>query len=277
MQVTGICLARAKSYFGRFMHLPYKHQKAYYKMPRFATMKNPIANKTPEEYGDTWDQRTGLEWYRKLRHRGIYAHWPWARWTDDPIRHHRIEANNRTFSLLLAGSNNGAPEWNYYEEVGEDYGVPAHYPLEAMEPFISTYANKAWPRGQIKGFLRALQKEFATIAELSAGVDQARMWNERSNAVPVSFFQHAVYLSQDIAALEKKKEYRRKEHERGVLRTRTMQRYYALPYLVGPAMPTTLEQPSGVYYEGLFNRMAGGTDIHPQFKLDGVKTHAFYP
>ena len=277
LHTSQLLLTRPKSYFGRFMHLPYRHRKDYYKAPRMATKKNPTANKTPEEYGDTWDQRTGLDWYRKVRNRGIYTHWPWARWTDDPVRHHKSEANLRTFSVLASGTNDGAPEWNYYEAVGEDYRVPSHYPLEFMAPFIHTYTSKTWSRDQIKTFLLQLQQTYPTIAEFAQHAEVAHAWNERLNVVPLSFYQHCSFLSQDMVALNKKKAHRQAEHQRGVLRTNAMQQYFALPYLRGPAMPTSLEQPVGVYDEGKFNRMLGGTKIHPQFVPDRVMAEGLFP
>lgn len=257
----------------------YSHRKgkARYVPRKLACLKNPTAGKTPDEYKDTWDQRTGVEWYHKRHKRNMFRHWPWAKWNDDPIRRHKSPACGRTFSVLCEGTNDGAPEWNYYKEVGEDYRVPSHYPTATMAVFLHTYCGKSWSVAETKDMLRRVQEKFSTIESVATVPGDVEAWNIKANAVPTTFLQHVLYLAEDMVLLNKKKEYRREQHRKGVLRTISMERYYALPYLQGAAMPTTLEQVPGKYYEGKFSTMMGGTKIHPLLIPDYLRTRAMYP
>ncbi|PWV05992.1 hypothetical protein C3747_121g17 [Trypanosoma cruzi] len=110
--------SRAKGYENRVMVYAHRRHRSWYQPPKLPHARSPLANKPPEEYGNTWDPRSGVDWYYRMRHRGAYRHWPWARWSDDPVRHHRETPFNRTFSHNSHGSNDGVPLWNYYAEVG---------------------------------------------------------------------------------------------------------------------------------------------------------------
>ncbi|KAG8339642.1 hypothetical protein ERJ75_001643500 [Trypanosoma vivax] len=282
MRETQVALAsRASGYGNRVMVYAHRRHRARYLPPKLAHARSPLANKMPEEYGNTWDPRTGIEWYHRLRRRGAYRHWPWARWTDDPVRHHRETAYQRTFSAADAEANEGVPLWDYYAEVGQEYATPDHFPLKYMAPFIHQYTSKVWSRDEIERHLQVIAEKTGlhTIRAVADGRKRLFEWNEREmGVVPHGLVEHADMLAQDIVLQNRKKEFRRKSHENGILRTSTMERYYALPHMrTGPAMPSKLSQPSGKFPWGKFSIMLGETTIHPLYQIDGFYKHNMYP
>ncbi|EAN80496.1 hypothetical protein, conserved [Trypanosoma brucei brucei TREU927] len=273
--------SRAKGYENRVMVYAHRRHRAWYLPPKLAHARSPLANKSPDEYGNTWDPRTGVEWYHRLRRRGAYRHWPWARWNDDPVRQHQELSCRRTFSAAVTGANEGVPLWNYYAEVGQEYGLPSHFPLSFMAPFIHQYTSRAWSRKEIERHLKVVEERtgLRTIQQACDATSELLEWGEEEmGVVPHGLLQHVVMLAEDIVLQNKKKAYRKAAHERGILRTTTMERYYALPHLrTGPPMPTTLEQPSGEFPWGKFSTMVGGTRIHPLYRPDGFFKDNMYP
>ncbi|KEG14328.1 hypothetical protein DQ04_00521130 [Trypanosoma grayi] len=261
----------------------YAHRRhsARYLPPKLAHTRSPLANKSPEEYGNTWDPRTGVEWYYRMRRRNAYRHWPWARWTDDPVRHHRETACNRTFSAASDGPNDGVPLWDYYAEVGQEYTTPSHFPLHYMAPFIHQYTGKVWPRNEIEHYLKVIEQRtgLRSIESLHEDLPRLREWGETEmGMVPHGLLQHVEMLAREIVSQNEKKAFRKKMHENGILRTATMERYYALPHLrSGPSMPIALKQPSGEYPWGKYTRMLGDERIHPLQRPDGLYKDNMYP
>ncbi|ORC88234.1 uncharacterized protein TM35_000171060 [Trypanosoma theileri] len=271
----------AKGYQNRVMVYAHRRRRARYLPPKNAHVLSPLAHKSPEEYGNTWDPRTGVEWHNRLRRRGAYRHWPWARWTDDPIRHHREAPYSRTFSAASEGANDGVPLWNYYAEVGQEYATLSHFPLHYMAPFIHQYTGKVWGKGDIETYLKVIEERtgLRTIQAVHDALPQLLEWGEMEvGVVPHGLLQHVEMLAKDIVLQNKKKTFRKELHESGILRTATMERYYALPHLrSGPAMPTTLEQPSGEFPWGKYTYMLKGTKIHPLQRPDGLYKENMYP
>ncbi|EKF33325.1 hypothetical protein MOQ_002812 [Trypanosoma cruzi marinkellei] len=273
--------SRAKGYENRVMVYAHRRHRSWYQPPKLPHARSPLANKSPEEYGNTWDPRSGVDWYYRMRHRGAYRHWPWARWSDDPVRHHREAPFNRTFSHNSHGSNDGVPLWNYYAEVGQEYNTPSHFPLHYMAPFIHQYTGKVWSRNDIERHLKLIEERtgLLSIQDVHDNLPRLQEWGEvEMGTVPHGLLQHVEMLANDIVLQNRKKGFRRKLHENGVLRTSTMERYYALPHLrSGPPMPTTLQQPSGAFPWGKYTHMLGGTKIHPLHRPDGFFKENMYP
>ncbi|CCW60410.1 unnamed protein product [Phytomonas sp. EM1] len=291
--------SRGKGYHNRVMVYAHRRHKAFYLPPKKAHANSPLTNKEPEEYGNTWDARCGIEWYYRTRRRNHYRHWPWARWTDDPIRHHSDPTNRRTISALSEASNEGVPEWNYYEEVGQDYATPSHFPLTYVGPFIHQYTGKVWSRDRIRNYLEVIQTgtHLRTIQDVAQHLPDLRAWGERQLdasgpvmetdngsahgkpvvMVPCGFLQHVELVVADIVKQNDRKRFREEQHMAGVLRTRDMVRYYTLPYLKGPAMPEKLKQPSGEYPWGKYTYMKGTVKIHPLQLPDRRYTRNMYP
>lgn len=180
-------LKRAAGYQNRVMVCAHRRQRARYLPPKTPYVRSPLANKSPEHYHETWDPHSGIEWYNRLRHRGAYRHWPWAKWTDDPIRFHEDQTCRRTFSALddaplsygkesaalsdvdgchgrkypsptpTVHSNAGAPLFDYYAEVGEAYhGISPSCPLEALAQIIHPYVRAVWTKEAVRRFLAAI-------------------------------------------------------------------------------------------------------------------------
>ncbi|EPY31117.1 hypothetical protein STCU_03614 [Strigomonas culicis] len=262
---------RAKGYNNRVMVYAHRRQRARYLAPKAAHVRSPLAHKQPEEYAQNWDIRSGVEWHNRLRRRGHYRHWPWARWVDDPVRFHEDTTHRRLFAATDAAANEGLPEWNYYAEVGQDYRTPAHFPLRYTAPFIHLYTNKLWSLEVLEGYLDKVAEGTGlhTIEAVAADVPALRRWGERQAGalVPRGVLRHVELVTADVVLYNHKLQHRREQHEQGaVLRTAEMERYYALPYLRGPAMPTTLAQAEGMYPYGKYTyieRRWVGLIIHP--------------
>ncbi|KAG5494784.1 hypothetical protein JIQ42_02399 [Leishmania sp. Namibia] len=282
LRTTPVFLAsRAKGYMNRVMVYAHRRRKARYLAPKNAHVRSPLANKMPEEYGNTWDPRSGVEWHNRMRHRSHYRHWPWARWTDDPVRFHQDSVCRRTVSASSSAANNGTPEWNYYAEVGQAYETPPHFPLSYTAPYIYQYTARCWSREDLQSYLEHVQQSsgLRSIADVASMKEALYTWwhNAAMDSIPVGVLQHLELVSCDIVAQNARKSYRTKEHQRGILRTREMERYYALPHLRGPAMPVQLTQPSGEYPNGKFTQMMEGVAIHPLQRPDARYTHNMYP
>lgn len=267
-----------RKYNIRSMHLPYRRRSSFYQQPSYAHCKTPLANKQPEEYGETWNQRTGVLWHSRMRRRNQYRHWPWVTWKDDFLYHHETQSSTRTFSAKHATSNSGAPRWNLYEMVGQDYKIPCHYPVSTLAPIISLYTSKVWCRGTLDKLLATVQEKWKTIEDVQENFANVLEWNGKTHSVPHGFLTHLKYLVDDVVLLQRKKENRKKLHEQGILRTDGMQRYFALPYVrSGPAMPVKLAQPVGLYPQGTYLYMMGDQKIHPFYRIDKRLSTALYP
>lgn len=274
-----IALKRAKGYENRVMYFSYRRQNAGYLPPKLAHRKDPTANKNPEEYHETWDQRTGVEWFYKMRRRNQYRHWPWVTWKDDPIRHHADGVSRRAFSVKNAAVSE-KPLWNLYELVGQDYRLANTAPVIALAPIIALYTAKVWSKKVLEGYLAKLEPLWPTVHAVQSKFSDVEAWNRKTNALPPGLMTHLKYLADDVVLLNQKKAFRLEQHEKGYLRTNDMQRYFALPYLrtAAAAMPTTLEQPQGIYPRGAYTENNGkGVKIHPSYRLDGRTRHAMYP
>lgn len=216
-----------------------------------------------------------------MRRRNAYRHWPWARWTDDPVRKHKEVSYNRTFSRASDKSNDGVPLWNYYAEVGQEYNTPSHFPLHYMAPFIHQYTGKVWSKNDIERYLKVIEERSGLLSIQAAHDDLPRLleWGESEmGVVPHGLIQHVEMLAGEIVLENKKKAFRKKMQEAGILRTPTMERYYALPHLrTGPAMPVAFKQPSGAFPWGKYSQMLERTNIHPLQKPDGFYKENMYP
>lgn len=368
--ITRSCLKRASGYQNRVMVYAHRRQRARYLPPKTPYVRSPLANKDPEQYYDTWNPHSGIEWYNRLRHRGAYRHWPWARWSDDPIRFHEDPTCRRTLSAALdegypstggdgregkaphvaasvnepAHANACVPLWDYYAQVGQAYhGITAHSPLEALAEVIHPYVRQVWPRSVVHYFLSSISQNrelrVKTIGDVLARKRALEDWvakggkisntansflldskggallNAVSNQgiakvfefVPKGFIQHIILSSRDVVLYHQKLEYRKQEHnDRGVLRTREMERYYALPHPtlkflsasstlmssetkefsknakkeaseessivkginLPPPMPVKLAQPSGKYPWGKYTYLGKGIEQDDSVSLD---------
>ncbi|KAK7198151.1 hypothetical protein NESM_000771700 [Novymonas esmeraldas] len=273
--------SKAKGYMNRVMVYAHRRRKARYLAPHNAHVRSPLANKQPEEYANTWDPRSGVEWHYRLRRRNHFRHWPWARWSDDPVRLHQDTVCRRTVSAARTAANDGTPEWNYYAEVGQAYETPSHFPLSYTAPFIYQYTAKCWSLEELRSSLERVEQNsgLRTIADVASGSETLYTWwhHAAMDAIPLGLLQHLELVSRDIVAHNTRTTYRAEQHERGVLRTRDMERYYALPHLRGPAMPVELTQASGAYPKGKFTQMMDGVQIHPLQRPDARYTHNMYP
>lgn len=271
----------AKGYMNRVMVYAHRRRKARYLAPKNAHVRSPLAHKVPEEYGNTWDPRSGVEWHNRMRNRNHYRHWPWARWTDDPVRFHQDSVCRRTVSASSTAANNGTPEWDYYGEVGQAYETPSHFPLSYTAPFIYQYTARCWSREDLQSYLERIEQSSSlrTIADVVSRREALYTWwhSAGMNVIPLGVLQHLELVSRDIVAQNARKSYRNQQHERGILRTPEMERYYALPHLRGPSMPVKLAQPSGKYPSGKFTQMVEDVAIHPLQKPDARYKHNMYP
>lgn len=280
LRLTPVLAGRAKGYQNRVMVYAHRRQKARYLAPKNAHVRTPLANKGPEEYHKTWDPRTGVEWHNRMRRRGHFRHWPWATWADDPVRHHEDCVSRRTLSLRDGGASEGMPEWDYYAAVGQDYQTPSHFPLTYVAPFIHQYSGKIWSKHQIEAYLNDVTRhtQLKTIADVVEHLPVLEAFAvEHVGEIPHGLLVHLRLVAEDVVLQNKKKAFRRQQHASGVLRTREMVRYYALPHLRGPAMPETLAQPSGAYPWGTYTTMVDHGDIHPLQQPDARYTKNMYP
>lgn len=272
--------SRAKGYHNRVMVYAHRRHSARYLPPKRPHARTPLANKMPEEYGNTWDLRNGVEWYYRMRKRNHFRHWPWARWSDDPIRQHEDMAHRRTLSVKSSAANEGLPEWNYYKEVGQDYDVPSHFPLTYVASFIHQYTGRLWSCEQITEYLQCIQDTtgLRSIADVADNLGVLGAWErEHASRVPRGLIQHVALVTRDVVDLNGRKAFRKKQQESGVLRTREMERYYALPHLRGPAIPVVHEQPPGQYPVSRYTNMLDIPAIHPLQIPDGRYKNNMYP
>lgn len=306
---TAVCLRRASGYHNRVVVFAHRRNKARYLAPKTPYKRTPLANKNPESYHETWDPRSGIEWYNRMRHRGAYRHWPWATWSDDPIRFHQKTIVHRPISKKDDANNSGdaTPLWDYYREVGQAYDIsdPETTSIQTLGTYMHPYVRHLWSRERIAQFLKTIEeevKEAHSVASVAKHPESLLGWLdalesqregdtpsecEESSRPPKAFMQHVVLLCADVVLYHSKLQHRAREHqERGVLRTREMEKYFALPYLhvlpdtpyseetkgaavgvrglehpmVGiPAMPVRLEQASGQYPWGKYTYM--GDDV----------------
>lgn len=321
LSATNALLKRAKGYNNRVMVYSHRRSKARYLPPKTPYVRSPLANKEPEEYGNTWDPHIGIEWYNRLRQRGAYRHWPWVRWSDDPIRQHHDPTCRRTLSCRQEASNECTPQWDYYAEVGRAYDVDPTDPITTVGTFIYPFVARVWCRSAVEEFLRAVasatgatsiiqvherEREILAWAERglsaipmsrhspppaedsshtglparSAAHIAAETETEEERCVPKGFVQHLILVCRDIVLQHKRKQFRVLQHTQGaVLRTREMERYYALPYTVrGPAMPEELAQPDGLYPWGKYTQMNDDRlQIHPLHTPDKWYKDNLYP
>lgn len=272
--------SKAKGYHNRVMVYAHRRKKARYLAPNKPHSHSPTANKSPEEYGNTWDPRSGIDWYNRMHKRNHYRHWPWARWEDDPVRQHEDPTSRRTFSALCAAANDGLPEFDYYQEVGQDYATPSHFPLTYVAPFIHQYTGKVWSRPKLVGYLEVIQTGtgLRSIEAVAQDLPLLRQWGqEQGGAVPLGVLLHVELVVLDIVRYNQRKHHRKVMHEGGVLRDRDMVRYYALPHLRGVAMPVKLRQPGGAYPWGRYTYIRDSVEVHPLQRPDGRYAHNMYP
>lgn len=204
-------LKRASGYQNRVMVYAHRRQRARYLPPKTPYVRSPLANKSPEHYHEIWDPHSGIDWYNRLRHRGAYRHWPWAKWSDDPIRFHEDQTCRRTLSALedeppsydkesvptskvdsshrqkyshptpMAHSNAGAPLFDYYAEAEEAYhGIYPACPLEALTRIIHPYVRTVWATKTVSQFLMAISHhpllQMKTIADVQMREQELVDW-----------------------------------------------------------------------------------------------------
>lgn len=281
LRQTAVGLGRSKSYARRNPHLPANEFKPRYRAATKPQRRSALANKEdPLDFKDTHDQRVGIDWYHRIRGRGLYAHWPWVRMSDDPVRLHKDPdaAPSRSLSALEDKPQNGVPLWDYYCETGRDYATanvcPAHY----MAPLIALFAGTTWSEATIEAMLKLLEPQWPTIGDVANNIDAVNAWNEVSGALPYGLLRHIELCSVDIVLQNDRKAFRTERHDASELRTLDMERYYAMPYTQGPAVPTTLKQPEGVYPVGRYSSMNGGTvRAHPLQAPPKYKDGDYHP
>jgi hypothetical protein len=269
LRITRSFGGRAKGYFNRVMHYPHRRVTPRWLGNNNVEKHNPINWKQIEEYKDTTVQRTGAEWYHRMKRRLKYRHWPWATWRDDPVRRHKEPSSRRSFSMRNMREEAGSPLWDWYALVGQDYGIPDSAKVTVLAQFIHTYTNKTWSMQQLQRYLEKVEREWPTVADAHRCLTDIQQWCTRTNALPSGLLQHLSMLIRDVVLLNRKKAHRQRNHESGVLRTNTMERYFALPYTRGPAMPVELQQADGVYPCGKWLTMDNSCVVHPEFRLDG--------
>lgn len=276
LQSSPVLLNRGGAYYNRVPYFSYRRKNAAYLAPKTPHVKTPLANKSPEEYHQIWDHRTGIDWYNRIRKRHEYRHWPWVTWNDDPVRQHGDEVCRRTFSALNAASSE-KPLWNLYERVGQDYRLPNNAPVKLLAPYIALYTARVWSKERVASYLLKLQEKWSTIEDVHANLPAVVEWNVRANVMPPGLMTHVEYIVNDVVLLNRKKAFRIEEHEKGFLRTNSMERYYALPYMkTGPAMPKKLVQVPGVYPRGGFTEMVGVKYLEG-YVIDSEHGRAMYP
>lgn len=293
-------LRRAKGYNNRVMVYAHRRNKARYLAPKTPYVRSPLANKEPEDYRDTHDPRSGIEWYNRVRHRGAYRHWPWATWDDDPIGFHEDPTSRRTLSARHSSDNECVPRWDVYAEVGQEYNTKPSAPLSYVCPFIYPYVNKTYKMTELVTYVAAMEAALKSpsIEETLNRADELVEWADMQNVLPKSpgsstspstamvphgLIQHVLLVCRDIVLQAKRKVYRAElQSERAILRTREMERYYALPFHRGEAMPKLLAQPSGRYPVGKYTYMNADEEteqvkIHPLQRPDGWFKDRMYP
>eukprot|EP00658_Telonema_sp_P-2_P035758 TRINITY_DN25959_c0_g1_i2.p1 TRINITY_DN25959_c0_g1~~TRINITY_DN25959_c0_g1_i2.p1 ORF type:complete len:167 (-),score=45.38 TRINITY_DN25959_c0_g1_i2:88-588(-) len=112
-----------------------------------------------------------------------------------------------------------------------------------------------WSQAQIEESLKLLEPQWPTFFNVADNLEAINRWNEVSNSLPYGLLRHVELCSIDVVLQNDRKEYRIQQHDASVLRTPDMDRYFALPYTTGPSVPTTLQQPVGVYPEGRYSTM----------------------
>lgn len=278
LRATCPSLSRGSRYHDRYMQFPYRRSKGRYLMPLWAYRKSPMAHKKPEEYKDTWNARVGIEWHNRLRNRGAFRHWPFVQWHDDFIRKHKeVDSFGRTFSAKAKVRGGQVPLWNHYKEVGEHYGLPAAAPVAVLADIMVPYVGKTWSRSELVAHFNVVAAAgWPTVEALSQRAAELVEWNRAAHAVPSGFIQHATMLAEDVCRQATLAEFRRQRHESGVLRTREMERYFALPYHRGPAMPTTLDRFPGKFPVGRYLMMID-SPFHPLQFPDKLGAANRYP
>jgi hypothetical protein len=269
-------LLTKNQYYHKFMEFPCRRWKSRYLQPRNPQMRTPLAHKDPEEYSATDDQRVGIEWYHRLRRRGLFRTGPKMTWQHDPVRQHRAPPS-RCFSATASASL-GAPLWDHYRETGQDYRLDNAAPLTALAPVLNTYIGAVWRREASAAMLERLGAKFGDVENINRQSAAVRAWNAAENAVPQGFVQHVLLLARDVVRLNALKAYRGLRHAQGNLRTTDMERYYAVPHHRGAAMPTTLEQVPGAEPVGVYTNMLPERGfIHPLHRPDGMKKRNYMP
>lgn len=268
---------RGHQYHAR-TEFPNSTRRAIYKRPEVPMKNDPTAHRNPNEYGNRETNRIGLAWHNRVMGRGEYKTWPWRSWHDDPVREHRAEPPSRTFSARMPNPATGMPLWDHYADSGLDYRLSDDAPVHQLIPILNIFVGKQWSMAELGGFFDVLVAEgWTTVESLDASIDLVRAWSEHCAVLPPGFIEHVALLSRDVVALNKKKAHRRAQHRAGVLRTNSMTQYFAMPWTVGPAMPTTLNQPGGLDARGDFSEMRSGIKLHPEYVPDGYRTRNALP
>jgi hypothetical protein len=257
-----------KSYRQRAMHAPHRWYKRKYSMPnRMST--SPLNGKNPESYGETGDWRCGKLWQDRRFQRNMQKGWPWVSIHDDPIgaklakQHH----GQRTFSEALERKTITPPRYNAYMLSGRDFRIPPTAPLATLVPILNQHVSATVSAADCEAYVATIAATYATPLAVTRGAAKLSRACLIGSEVPVGFAKHVIQLSRSILTMQRRKIYRQSQHAMGVLRTPSMQRYYAMPPLVaGPPMPTSLAQPSQRVHKP-FLRMQG-MRLHPMIVVD---------
>lgn len=278
LRASRILKRRGMMYQDRYMEHPHQKKKPYYTPGKTGHKRTPYANKIPTEYADTKNTRNGVEWYWRMKRRGEYNHWPWTRWNDDPLRHHKQEQPSRCLNVKVEKMAR-TPTFmhNAYSMVHEDYdALTADIHPKHLAPHIHLFTSKSWSLAEIKIFLEKIGQRFPTIRKVVEEQKDLELFNSRHFLVPPHFVPHVIHVCHAAHEHISRKSFRRELHNNAaVLRTNDMEQYYALPYTRGNAMPDRLD---GVYPSGRYLMMNGGTKISRAFgPLSGTTKRLINP
>ncbi|EPY32477.1 hypothetical protein AGDE_08656 [Angomonas deanei] len=92
------------------------------------------------------------------------------------------------------------------------------------------------------------EAQLKRIQDVADNIGKLRRWGEvyGGKSVPKGLIQHVELVCLDVVAQNDRIKNRQQLHQQSILRTNEMERYYTLPHLHGPAMPTTRAQAPGV-------------------------------
>lgn len=254
--------ALMRSYFKKVKFAPVNHARPRWLPPRRPHRGTPSANKIdPEDIKNVEDQRRGLDWYKRIKKRGEYRHWPFVKTRDDGLRRHKDpdDAPSRSFSVKDAKCKAGTPLYDYYANTHRDYQIHPSCPPAHMAECIALFTAKVWSKAEVSAYLTNIfeKSNFKSIEEIAKSPGQLARWNKTSAAVPSGLLAHAILCAKDIVRYNTLRDFRIQKQKEGILRTRTMERYFALPYLhkgANAEVPKK-QQPLGVYPEGEYYTM----------------------
>jgi hypothetical protein len=252
-----------RSYRQRSMEVPHRWYGRKF-MQRFRIRKGPFTNKTPEEYSDRDNWKTGFAWKDRMLHRGSERHWPWVSWHDDPVGRETERSNpgRRTFSVSVERSAVPIPRYNVYEIAKRDFRASPALPLVTLAPILHSHVGDRVQLADCEKHLTHIAGRFPTALDVAKHGDELVDWCTSTADVPIGVAHHVRNLCSVLIAQQARKHYRQMEHLRGVLRTNSMERYYAAPPVVtGPFMPQELAQPAHRLATP-YRKMMGGFELH---------------